>query len=182
MGSLSICLFTCVILAILAAGCISQPTTPPVTTQPPATTLPVVTSPPATASLQDPALYGVWYLKEMTGTGGSNPVQTMDVPINIIFTDQNLSGFGGCNDYGGSYSLTGQVLPDGKGISVGPLITTLKYCADTSPTETSYLQILSDAKSYTVNVNQQLSVTDSVGSILVYERTPYGPLSVPRGV
>jgi heat shock protein HslJ len=181
MRSLTICLFSCAVLAVIAAGCLSQPTTPPVTTQPPATTLPVVTPSP-TASLQDPALYGVWYLKEMTGAGGANPVQTMNVPINLIFTDQNLSGFGGCNDYSGSYTLTGQVLPDGKGIDIGPLITTLKYCADTSQTETSYLQVLSDATSYTVNVNQQLSITDSAGSILVYERTPYGPLSVPRGV
>jgi heat shock protein HslJ len=181
MRSLNICLFTCAILAVLAAGCLNQPASPPVTT-PPATTLPVVTPPPTTASLQDPALYGVWYLKEMTGAGGSNPVQTMNVPINLIFTDQNLSGFGGCNDYSGSYTLTGQVLPDGKGIDIGPLITTLKYCADTSQTETSYLQVLSDATSYAVNVNQQLSITDSAGSILVYERTPYGPLSVPRGV
>jgi heat shock protein HslJ len=181
MRSLSICFFTCAVLAVIAAGCLSQPTTPPATTQPPATTLPVVTPSP-TPSLQDPALYGVWYLKEMTGAGGSNPVQMMNVPINLIFTDQNLSGFGGCNDYAADYTLTGQVMPDGKGIEIGPIATTLKYCADTSPTETSYLQILSDATSYTVNVNQELSITDSAGAILVYQREPYGPLSVPRGV
>jgi heat shock protein HslJ len=166
------------ILAVLAAGCVSQSPQTPATTLP--TTSPPVTTPPTTsAPLQDPALLGLWYLTEMTGAGGSNPVVISDVQINIVFDYQNLSGFSGCNYYSAQYTLTGQVLPDGMGIMIGPIATTLKYCADISPTETQYLATLQDATSYTVNVNQQLSITDSAGSILVYERTPVSPLYVP---
>jgi heat shock protein HslJ len=180
MKSRIICLFTCVcIAAVLVAGCTTQPATPPATTPTPAS--PIVTPLPTAVAFQDPALYGVWYLKAMTGAGGSNPVETLNVPINIIFNPGNLTGFGGCNDYAATYTLTGQVLPDGKGISIGPIINTLKYCADTSSAETMYLQVLQDARTYDVNSNGELSITDSAGSILVYQRTPYSPLSVPPG-
>ncbi len=178
-GIVILVLFAC--FGALVAGCISQPATPPATTSPPATTLPPVSPPATTAPFQDPSLYGVWYLKAMTGAGGSNPVETMNVQVNIIFNPGNLTGFGGCNDYSAVYTLTGQVLPDGNGITIGPITTTLKYCADVSPTETGYLQVLQDATSYTINTNGDLSITDRAGSILVYQRTPYGPLSVPPG-
>jgi heat shock protein HslJ len=180
MRFLTICLVTCAFLAILAAGCTTQPVSPPGTTVPAATT-PVSTPPATTAPIQDPALYGVWYLKAMTSAGGSTPFETMDVQINIIFNPGNLTGFDGCNDYSATYTLTGQVLPDGNGITIGPIATTLKYCADTSPTETSYLQVLQGATSYDINTNGELSITDRAGSILLYQRTPYNPLSVPPG-
>jgi heat shock protein HslJ len=178
MGYKFVMVIAVILTAILAAGCVNQPAQPPETpiqsTSPSATPVPTTSAP-----LQDPALLGLWYLTEMTGAGGSNPVVMSNVQINIVFNYQNLSGFGGCNDYNAPYTLTGQVLPDGMGIMIGPIATTLKYCADISPTETQYLATLQDATSYTINVNQQLSITDSAGSILVYERTPIGPLYVP---
>jgi heat shock protein HslJ len=181
MRSIALIMVTCVFLTALLAGCTNQPVSQPVTTPPPGTTLPVVSPPVTAAPLEDPALLGVWYLKAMTGPGGSTPVETMNVQINIIIHYQDLSGFGGCNDYSAPYTLTGQVLPDGNGITVGPITTTLKYCTDISATEATYLQTLQDATSYTINVNQQLSITDNAGSVLVYEKIPYGPLSVPPG-
>jgi putative lipoprotein len=119
----------------------------------------------------------------MTGPGGANPVQTMNVQITAVFSAQGaVGGSGGCNNYNGGYTLTGQVLPGGNGITIGPLITTLMYCADKSDTEQTYLRILQSAVSYTVNTNQQLTITGSAGNLLVYEKAPYGPTSVPVGV
>jgi heat shock protein HslJ len=174
------CLFVCVCTGLLAAGCTAPPATQPVTTGPPVT---VMTTPvPTTAPITDPALVGTWYLKAMTGPGGSNPIQTMNVQINAVFTAEGaVGGSGGCNNYNGGYTLTGQVLPSGKGITIGPLITTLMFCADTSDTEQTYLRILQSAVSYTVNTNGQLTITSNAGNLLVYEKTPYGPTSVPIG-
>lgn len=181
MKRIAIGLFICAFLAILVAGCTTTPVTPPVMTAPPTT--PVSTPVPTTSPITDPALVGTWYLKAATGPGGSSPFQTMGVQITAIFTDQGgLSGFGGCNDYSAQYILTGQVLPNGKGITIGPIISTQKYCVDLSNKEASYLQILQNATSYTVNTNQQLSITDNSGSILLYTPTPYGPTAVPVGL
>jgi heat shock protein HslJ len=170
-----------VCIGVLVAGCTTPPVTQPVTTVP--TTTVVSTPVPTTAPITDAALVGTWYLKAMTGPGGSNPVQTMNVQITAVFSGQGaIGGSGGCNSYNGPYTLTGQVQPNGNGITIGPLITTLMYCADSSNTEQTYLQILQSAVAYTVNTNNQLTITSSAGNLLVFEKTPYGPTSVPIGV
>jgi heat shock protein HslJ len=174
-----LCLFVCASIAVLIAGCTTLPPTTPGTTVP--TTMPVFTS-VSTSPVTDPALAGTWYLNAMTGPGGSNPIQTIGVQINAIFTSQgSLSGYGGCNDYSTQYTLTGEDLPNGKGIAIGPIITTLKYCEGSSNTEGTYLQILQNATSYSASANQ-LSITSRTGSILLFEKTAYGPTAVPIGV
>jgi heat shock protein HslJ len=180
MKTVVFCLFVCVCIGVLAAGCTTAPVTQPVTAVPPAT---IVSTPVPTTSITDPALVGTWYLKAMTGPGGANPVQTMNVQITATFTAQGaVGGSGGCNNYNGGYTLTGQVLPNGKGITIGPVVSTMMYCADKSNTEQTYLQILQGAVAYTVNTNGQLTITSNAGSLLVYEKAPYGPTSVPIGV
>lgn len=181
MNRVILCLLVCLCIGVLAAGCTTAPVTQPVTTVPPTT---VVSTPvPTTTPVSDPALVGTWYLKAMTGPGGANPVQTMNVQITAVFSAQGaVGGSGGCNNYNGGYTLTGQVLPGGNGITIGPLITTLMYCADKSDTEQTYLRILQSAVSYTVNTNQQLTITGSAGNLLVYGKAPYGPTSVPLGI
>jgi heat shock protein HslJ len=182
MKRIVFCLFVCVCIGVLAAGCTAPPVTQPVSTPIPPTTV-VSTPVPTTAPVTDAALVGTWYLKAMTGPGGANPVQTMNVQITAVFTAQGaVGGSGGCNNYNGDYTLTGQVTPNGNGITIGPLITTLMYCADKSNTEQTYLQILQNAVAYTVNTNNQLTITSSAGNLLVYEKAPYGPTSVPIGV
>lgn len=180
MKRIVIGLFICAFLAILLAGCTTTPVTPPVTTTPPTT--PVSTPVPTTSPITDPALVGTWYLLAWAGPGGANPVQTIGMQITAIFTsDGGLSGFGGCNNYNGQYTLTGQVLPDGKGITIGPIITTLMFCADSSTTEGTYLSILQNVTSYAVTTNQQLTLTDRDGSTLVFGPAPYGTTAVPIG-
>ena len=179
MKLFAVCLCACAFIAFIIAGCTTVPPTTPVT---PTQTIQVFTPPPTTAPTIDPALVGTWYLKAVTGPGGANPVQTIGIQISAIFNSQgNLAGFGGCNNYNAPYTLTGAILPNGKGIVIGPITNTLKFCADTSDREGTYLQTLQDATSYSVNVDQ-LSITNRDGSILLFGKTPYGVTAVPIGV
>ena len=139
-------------LSILAAGC----TTPaPVT---PTTTVPttVVTVPTTPAPLTDPALIGKWNLKGGI-LGGSTPVITNGQVTLTFNNDGTLSGFGGCNNYNGKYVLTGQTTEFGKGISIGPIASTKMYCADTMNLETTYLTILQNTNTYSINNNTMIT-------------------------
>ena len=172
-------MIACIVLVIIVAGC-TQPSSPPAT--PPPATQPAVSPFPTVAPGTDAALRGTWYLKAMTGPGGSSPVQTISPQIDATFTDQGVvSGFSGCNHYSGPYTLTGEVLQGGWGIGVGPVVSTLMYCTDTSDIEARYLTHLQNAASYSIT-GYTLTLTDNVGSALVFQRTPYGPTAVPRGL
>lgn len=163
--------------AIFAAGCTS---TAPAELTPVPTTL--ITPVPTAGALADPALLGTWYLAAMTKPEGASPIQTMSVQMDVVFTqDGGLSGFSGCNHFSGQYILTGEMLPNGKGIQVGPLVSTLMYCKDTGDMESQYVEILQDASSYEIT-GSQLVITSELGSTLVYHSTPYGPTAVPRGI
>ena len=165
------------------AGCTSQPAPAQVVTPVPTVVSTTLNPTPVPVPIADPTLIGTWYLKMIGEQGGTAPVQIMNPQITAVFTNQSgIYGFSGCNNYNGQYTLTGQVLPNGKGITISPMVSTLMYCADTANTETTYLQILQAAKSYTVNVNQELTITDNLGSVLVYQRTPYSSASVPQGI
>ena len=143
--------------------------------------MPVFTPLPTTAPSADPALTGTWYFKAMTGPGGTNPRQTIGSQISAIFNSQGgLSGFGGCNNYNAQYTLTGAVRPDGMGISISPITATKKFCQGASDTEGTYLEILQNAASYSVNPNQ-LTITSGLGSMIIFEKTAYGVTAVPIG-
>ena len=95
-------------------------------------------------------------------------------PITIIITLSEpgiLAGNGGCNNYGGTYTLTGTSGPFGKTIIMGPIASNMKYCSDSSDIENSYFQILSNVNSYGIDNNTTLSMRDPLGSTLVYQRT-----------
>ncbi len=170
-------LVLCAVCGIFAAGCTS--TAPAALTPVPTT---IITPVPTAGALADPALLGTWYLAAMTKPEGASPIQTMSVQMDVVFTqDGGLSGFSGCNHFSGQYILTGEMLPNGKGIQVGPLVSTLMYCKDTGDMESQYLEILQDASSYEI-AGSQLVITSELGSTLVYHRTPYGPTAVPRGI
>ena len=65
-----------------------------------------------------------------------------NVQITLKFNnDGTLSGFGGCNNYNGGYTLTGQTTEFGKTISIGPLASTKMYCADTADLNQNISQI-----------------------------------------
>ena len=168
MKALIAVLMLCVIVGLLVAGC----TTPvPVTVTPTPTTTPQTT---ATTPVTDPALAGTWTLGEMGLQGGQAPLTVFPQPITITITISEpgiLAGNGGCNNYGGTYTLTGASGPFGKTIIMGPIASNMKYCIDSSDIENSYFQILSNVTSYGIDNNTHLSMRDPLGSTLVYQRT-----------
>lgn len=181
MKILTACVVSCVFLLVLMAGCTSQPVSKQAT--PGTTAVPATINPtPSSAQVQDPSLVGTWYLKMMAEQGGPALVDMMSPQITAVFTNQsNVIGFSGCNNYNGHYTLTGQGLSNGGGISIGPLASTTMYCANSTKTETTYLQILQAAETYTVNGNQELTISDNSGNTLVYQKAPYSSAFVPKG-
>jgi heat shock protein HslJ len=180
-------LFLGLVVALFVAGCTTNPgpvqpvqTTPvtPLATQlPQPVATPVPTTQPSVAASP---LAGTWYLQAILYQGATAPLDA-NGQITAIFDNQgHISGYGGCNNYGGPYTITGKALPSGTGISIGPLTSTLMYCSATGSMEQSYLTILGSAVSYTVFPNQQMSITDSLGNALSFGRIPYSsPTSVP---
>ncbi|OPX70615.1 MAG: META domain protein [Methanoregulaceae archaeon PtaB.Bin009] len=179
MNHFTYLVIACMALSIMVAGCVQPSTTPSI---PVPTSVTPVTPLPSATPLTDPALLGTWYLKAMTGPGGSSPVQTISPQMDATFSGQgDISGFAGCNHYSGQYILTGEALPNGWGISVGPVLSTLMYCAGTSDIEARFLSSLQNATSYSVT-GDTLTITDHHGGALVFQRTAYGPTAVPRGL
>jgi heat shock protein HslJ len=154
-----------VVVTVIVAGCTSpqpvpQPTVTPTPVQPVATT----PAPPAVPV----ALTKNWIVTTMgiqDGTAIANPTAQISLTFN---QDWTLAGYGGCNNYNGPFTITGQTTPKGTGLTVGPLVSTMKYCEAYSSQETTYLAILQNAVAYVVDGNQ-LTITDKTGNVLVYQ-------------
>lgn len=188
MKLLCACVIITLCFLILMTGCTSQTGSNPAIAKPTANPTVIQTMnqtevpTPLPTHITDPLLYGTWYLKLMSEQNGTAQVQMMNPQITVLFDEQNISGYSGCNNYYGQYTLTSVVLSNGKGISIQPLTSTMMFCADSANTETTYMQILQGASSYLVNTNQELSIMDESGNVLVYQRTPYSETAVPKGV
>ena len=165
MKILTAFLLVCVIATILVAGCTSpqpvpQPTVPPTQT-------PVATPVPTTLAVPV-SLTRNWIVTTMgiqDGTAIAYPTAQISLTFN---QDGTLSGYGGCNNYNAPFTVTGQTTPKGIGLTVGPMVSTKRYCQSYSQQETMYLAILQGAMAYNVNGNQ-LSITDKTGNVLVYQ-------------
>jgi heat shock protein HslJ len=171
----AILVLTCAALfvAVLVAGCTTQaPATPPPTTVTvPPTTVPVPTATPT--PLTDPALTGTWNLKGGMVGGGSMPVIATNAQPTIIFnSDGTLSGYTGCNNYFGSYTLTGQTNKFGKTITIGDLGSTKMYCADISDNEMTYLNLLRTTMAYSITNNKMLLTTDERNQLSYDKASP----------
>ncbi|MDO9550527.1 MAG: META domain-containing protein [Methanoregula sp.] len=156
-----------VIAAVMITGC----TTPQPAPQPAPATLPpttVVMTPAPTPAL--PAqLAGNWIVTSMGIQDGTAVIKPQSSDITLSFADGTVSGNGGCNNYNGPFTLTGQTTPKGNGISIGPLVSTKMFCQEYSDQETMYLNILQKAAAYNVD-GVQLSITASTGDVLIYQK------------
>jgi heat shock protein HslJ len=157
------------LVAVLVCGC-----TMPFAAQPPATpALPITTV--SQTPVAEPGFLGNWVLTMMTIQDGSVLLKpTTDITLTFN-ADGTLTGYGGCNNYFGSYTVTGTTTKFGNGITVSPLTSTKKYCEINGQQETTYLAILQDIRAYSVNINQ-LTLTDKSNNVLVYEV----PSSLPK--
>ncbi len=169
MKVITACSIACVVLVVMIAGCTSIPSVQPATPAPTSSVI-VFTPAPTPVTVTDPTLEGTWNLKSMVLQGGTAFTFPSNVQITATFDNQgNVVGFAGCNNYNAQYTLSGQQLYTGMGMTIGPITSTQKFCADTSDTETTYLQVLQKAKTYTVN-GDGLTITDILNSMLVYQR------------
>jgi len=167
MKLLTVLVLISLVLLVLGAGCTGtqsfMPGTP-VTT--PATPSQVT---PAPTPVSDPLLLGTWTLKAMNIQGGTALTFPTGQQIFITFDNGTLNGYSGCNNYQAPYTLTGKVLPSGQGIMVGNMVVSNKVCESIARTETTYLQILGKATSYTVN-GDTLTITDNLQNQLSFSR------------
>jgi len=166
MKTLSFLLLIVVIGTVMVAGCTTQQPVSPVTPTP---TTPVMTAPPTTAAPTVPlTLTRNWIVTTM-GIQGGTAITRPTAQISLAFSqDGTASGYGGCNNYNGPFILNGQIFSNGKGITIGPIVSSLRYCRDYTEQETMYLQILGNAKAYNIDGNQ-LSITDMSGNVLIYQ-------------
>ena len=84
--------------------------------------------------------------------------------ITAQFAGGRVSGVAGCNQYSGSYQLTGG------GLSLGPLITTKKACADPEgimDQELTFVQFLQDAQTFRLT-DEQLQIFTSDSEALTF--------------
>jgi heat shock protein HslJ len=156
-----------VVSAMMITGCTQTPAPTPSPTPVP-TPVPTTIVPATTAPLTDPALTGSWNLMGAMLAGGTPVILNEQLPLTFN-SDGTLTGNGGCNSFSASYTLTGGTTEFGKTITISPIITTLKYCADTSDKETQYLGILQDAKTYSIT-NNKMIIRNSITTQLSYEK------------
>ena len=168
MRKLLILMVCLVIASIMITGCTNTKPAPQPVTVPPTLPPTVVVTTAATPAVPT-QLAGNWIVTKM-GIQDGTAVTTPTTQITLtVLTDGTLNGNGGCNNYNGPFTVTGVTTPKGKGISIGPLVSTKKYCQDYSNQETMYLNILQKAMAYNVD-GVQLSITATTGDVLMYQR------------
>ncbi len=97
-----------------------------------------------------------WTLYQLNG----NPVKSeKDVTINFNESDNKTYGNAACNNFTGTYILSG------KNLSFNPLASTKKMCPELEY-ETVYLKSLQNTVSYKISGNE-LSLYDSSGTLLM---------------
>ena len=157
-----------VLLAMLLAAC-QPPLAPPTATVEPTTPPPAPTEPPPPTPTPDfsPQLQNQLWVLVASGDPANPTVVAEGITITATFApDGTVSGSGGCNNYNGSYTLSGDQ------ISVGPLASTMMFCETGSQQETAYLAALQQAKSLAFSPEGRLQIFydpgDGTQGVLVY--------------
>jgi len=86
----------------------------------------------------------VWQLTTLV-TGPEPQVVPENVVISVKWEGGKVEGHGGCNGFGGTYTLTGSNL------SLSSLRSTKMYCEQAQKWEDAFLRSLEHSRSYTIN-------------------------------
>jgi heat shock protein HslJ len=86
--------------------------------------------------------------------------ETLKKPVTVKFEYDKLSGFGGCNSYGGSYSK------NLKKLSLTGVFSTQMYCNETSGLEKSYLDVFQKAESFDIKGDRLEIYCGEAGSLI----------------
>jgi len=118
----------------------------------------VVPEPVDTISLE----FAVWQLTAIVKNDTPVPVpDTLPVPITIKFEGGRITGFNGCNDYGGAFTANGSLL------SIGDLFSTKKFCVDVAELESHYMNNLRNAQSFRIS-GETLEINCGNMEVLAY--------------
>jgi len=111
-----------------------------------------------------------WKLTSYSVSGTSTNVPA-GVVVDAHFAGDRVSGFGGCNAYGGTATISGST------IKISDVFSTQMACeGDGSTVETAYLANLANAATFTATADA-LTIFDSSGkSILVYAAGAANPI------
>ena len=108
--------------------------------------------PPRTASSDEAfrsSVSGVdWELMELDAKTASTGARGRRATLRFDADSSRVSGFAGCNGFGGSYTINGDSL------RFGPLTSTLMACADGMPLEREYLAALQATRRYELSTTQ----------------------------
>jgi len=85
-----------------------------------------------------------WVLTELDGKSIATINEAKKLHLLLDPVTQTASGFAGCNQFTGGYSL------EGKKVNMKNLATTKMFCQETMETETRYLQALTETDSYRI--------------------------------
>lgn len=110
-----------------------------------------------------------WELASLTVGGVQTRVTTRPRPT-LSFDGARISGNGGCNGFGGSYTQNANRL------QIGTVISTLKACADDKLTklEATYLKTLGGTVQISSESPSSLKLTYASGDVLVFTRVSAG--------
>ena len=125
---------------------------------------------PPNVMTPSPMVGTTWYLTSIVEGRGTIWSPTAGSPISVLFSnDGKVSGDAGCNQYTGSYSLSGNSL------AISPnFATTAMFCAEPGvmDIEQTYLAVLPQMTLYQIT-GSQLTLSDGAGKItMLYTVNP----------
>jgi heat shock protein HslJ len=116
-----------------------------------------------TFSIQAQGFVGKWKLTSMTvGEKGISIV----APITLNLKDNRIGGKGGCNSYGGNYSLG----KSGK-VKFSTIISTKMYCEGVSDIESIYFGSLLKANKIQIKNGKLIIQNEAQNIVLVFAKT-----------
>ncbi|MCC6410565.1 MAG: META domain-containing protein [Saprospiraceae bacterium] len=90
--------------------------------------------------------------------------ETLKKPVTIKFEYDKLSGFGGCNSYGGSYSR------NLKKLSMKDVFSTQMYCNETTDLEKTFFDMLQKAENFDIKGDRLEIFCGETGSLILVEK------------
>ena len=110
-------------------------------------------------------LEGKRWVLESYGDRGSPTIIIEDSTVSAEFTEGQINGSAGCNNYFGSYEVSG------KNLTFGPVASTEMYCMDPEgimDQEYAYLKSLGQAETYEIS-GGKLLITCTGDQLLTFE-------------
>lgn len=117
------------------------------------------------ANIEPQQLDGTWRLKNINGQDAVSKFGKEDVVPTLIFNiaENKIGGKGGCNGYGGSFSLNNNQL------IIGQLIKTQMACLNMEA-ESEYLKALSDTTTVALPSSDVLQISKNGGLVLEFSK------------